>query len=798
MTRTHASMLRLAVGTALAIASSGAFAQQAGGPQSGNQASGSLLEEVTVTAQRREEAVQTVPLAVSAFTDVQLERLNITQTLDLVKLIPNMIGSNNTGLGTANVYSIRGLNNTESIATFDPPVGSYVDDVFIARQNANNFAFFDVDRVEVLRGPQGTLFGRNTTGGAVNVILKKPGTEFGGFVEVGVGAFGGRMSRLSVDMPISETVLTKLSGYYTADDGYVDNPVTQERNLNDKENYGVRAAVRWLASESVTWDLAGDYQRSNQMNIQNMVAGEIPTTGAVTQYNCNSGVVGRSRFSCTGLRTDRANLAGLVVGEKAEYPLGNEVAAHSLTSNLQWDAALGTVNFITGWRDMQQRFSLDFFNGKATNGLATGPTGAFVISNDGRHRQFTQEVKLAGKIGETFDYVAGVYYFKEKNRTDFADVFTLALAPGVFLPLVLEDRVLDNTSRAYAAYTQWDWHATDRLTATVGARWTNEKEEIGYTPNANPRITAPASQRISTANILARGIPTEQSTSLVTPRFALKYQFNDDLMAFASATRGFKSGGWNARATAGPNGPAQIQPFTEEKVWSYELGFRSEWFDKRLRLNVTGFQYEAEDFQLPAAFVNPNGSITFITQNFATLENQGVEVEVIAAPFDGLNVFATIGIQDPKYKDLDPSIATQQQRCLTALSTNNATLRAANCGLGIVDPAGAIAEPVRAPDTYVVGANYTFQLTPSLTLTPTATVKKTGPHSIGTSGTPISLVDSNTRWDAGLTLEAPDQGWTLAANCTNCSSRDVRTSVLAELPYYLDPRIWSLNFKMRF
>jgi iron complex outermembrane receptor protein len=798
MTAIHGSMLRIAIGTALALAAGAAHAQQSGGPQSGNQASGSLLEEVTVTAQRREEAVQTVPLAVSAFSDVQLERLNITQTLDLVKLIPNMIGSNNTGLGTANVYSIRALNNTESIATFDPPVGSYVDDVFIARQNANNFAFFDVDRVEVLRGPQGTLFGRNTTGGAVNVILKKPGTEFGGFAEVGVGAFGGRMARLSVDMPLSDTVLTKLSGYYTADDGYVDNPVTLERNLNDKANYGVRAAVRWLASDSVTWDIAGDYQRSDQMNIQNNVAGEIPTTGAVTQYTCNTGVVGRSRFSCTGLRTDRANLAGYVVGKKADLPLGNEVVGHSLTSNLELDTSLGAVNFITGWRDMRQQFSLDFFNGKATSGLATGPTGAFVISNDGRHRQFTQEVKLSGKVGTTFDYVAGVYYFKEKNRTDFADVFTLALAPGVYLPLVLEDRVLDNTSEAYAVYTQWDWHLTDRFTATLGARWTDEKEEIDYTPNVNSRITAPPSQRISTANIEARGIPTEQSTSLLTPRFALKYQFTDDLMGFASATRGFKSGGWNARATAGPNGPAQIQPFTEEKVWSYELGLRSEWFDKRLRANITGFSFEAEDFQLPSAFVNPNGSITFITQNFATLENQGVEIELIAAPIDALNVFATIGIQDAKYKDLDPSIVAQQQRCQAALASNNPTLRAANCGLGIVDPSGNIAQPVRAPDTYVVGANYTIQLTPSLTLTPTATIKKTGAHSIGTSDTPISLVDSNTRWDAGLTLEAPDQGWTLTANCTNCSSRDVRTSVLAELPYYLDPRTWSLNFKMRF
>ncbi len=157
--------LRTAIALSLAAASSVAGAQSSDGG----------LEEVVVTAQRRAEAIQDVPIAITALTGAQLERLNVGDTLDLVKLVPNAFASNNTGLGTANVYSIRGLNNTESIATFDPPVGTYVDDVFIARQNANNFAFFDVERVEVLRGPQGTLFGRNTTGGAVNVILKKPG-----------------------------------------------------------------------------------------------------------------------------------------------------------------------------------------------------------------------------------------------------------------------------------------------------------------------------------------------------------------------------------------------------------------------------------------------------------------------------------------------------------------------------------------------------------------------------------------------------------------------------------------------
>jgi iron complex outermembrane receptor protein len=494
------------------------------------------------------------------------------------------------------------------------------------------------------------------------------------------------------------------------------------------------------------------------------------------------------------MRTDRANLQGFVVGEKGGYSLGNVVEGHSITSNLQWATGLGTVNFITGWRDMEQRFSLDFLNGIAANGRPTGPTGGFAIANDGRHRQFSQEAKLAGTIGEAFDYVAGVYYLDEDNRTDFADVFTLAPAPGVAVPLVLEDRVLDNSTRAFAVYTQWDWNVTARLTATLGARWTDEDKEIRYTPNANPRITTAPQNRISTANIRARGVPTEQSVSLVTPRAAVRFEFTDDLMAFASATRGFRSGGWNARGTA----PDTIQPFGPEKVWSYEVGLRSEWLDGRLRANLTGFHFDADDFQLPSAFTTATGSIQFLTRNFAALRNSGVELELVAAPVENLNVFATIGIQDAEYRDLAPSILAQQQSCLAALAAGNAAIVARDCGVGIVTRSGGIAEPVRAADTYVFGANYDFALGPQLVLTPSFIVQVTGSHSVFSSGTPLSLVDRSTRWDAGVTLGAADRSWSTAVNCTNCGNENVIRTVFAELPYYQDPRTWSVTFRKNF
>ena len=213
------------------------------------------LEEVIVTSERREASVQDVPIAVSAFGEELVEQLQIDDALDLIHVVPNLFGGNNTGLGTANMYYLRAQGNDESIATFDPPVGTYVDDVYITRQNINNVALFDVERIEVLRGPQGTLYGRNTTGGALSVIMKKPGESFGGFVEVGAGSYGRTTLRGSVDIPVSDNLLTKISGYWVEDDGYLENR-RDGKDYNDAELSGIRLATRWLISDSMTWDLA--------------------------------------------------------------------------------------------------------------------------------------------------------------------------------------------------------------------------------------------------------------------------------------------------------------------------------------------------------------------------------------------------------------------------------------------------------------------------------------------------------------------------------------------------------------
>jgi iron complex outermembrane recepter protein len=759
----------LSVALAAALASSGAWAQTTTPPASTAKAEDApdKLETVTVTAQRREQELQKVPLPVSTFTATELATRSVDTALKMATFVPNMFASNNTGLGSANQYFLRGLGNTESIATFDPPVGTYINDVYVSRQNANNFSFFDVERIEVLRGPQGTLFGRNTTGGAINVILKKPGQKLGGYFEIGGGNFSQVTSRGSIDVPLSENFRTKFSYYYSKDDGYVDNPVTGER-LNDSDNTGVRAAFLWRISDMVSWDLSVDNSKDNGTSIYNAL-------------------IDGKRVSRTGLRTNSPGFfsgtgARLLTGEKNGFPLGNEVKNTSVTSNVNLSLGSASVDFITGWRDLQQKFAIDFFNNPFAN-------GGFTIVNDGEHKQFTQEIKVTGDLTTVpISYVAGLFYMNERNTTDFGDLFVSSAAgiPGPPFSLVLADRVLRNTTKSTAVYAQGDYKFLPEWTATLGLRYTTETKEISFSDN---RATAAAAVQLNDANLTAAGVPLEQTTKLATPRVAIAYQLNKDAMLFASATHGFKSGGWNARGTAA----RELLPFSPEKVWSYEAGWRTSFAGETLRFNGTFFFSDITDLQTPSAFVRPNGTLAFITRNFADLRNQGLELEFSAAPARGLTAYINVGLQDAKYQNVGQPIRTQQANCLTALSTNNAALRAANCLQGIVTADGSIAEPVRTPKTNVSpGFRYVFPIGVSdLRASTSLNWAYSSRTAVGTANN--AFAEAHTVLNASIGLSGNNETWRLMLDCNNCTNKTWFTASLAGLSYLNDPRRYSLK-----
>ncbi|MEM8697412.1 MAG: TonB-dependent receptor [Pseudomonadota bacterium] len=800
---------------AVALSSAPALAQAEGDAPAVDQGG---LGTIVVTAQRREENVQDIPIAISSFSPDELQSRGIGNTLALGEFVPNLIAQNNTGLGASNAYFLRGIGNTESIATFDPPIGTYIDQVYLARQNGNNLSLFDVERVEVLRGPQGTLFGRNTTGGAISIVLREPGDEFDGYAEIGYGRFDRIMVRGSMDIPVGDTVAFKVSGYYNDDDGYVRNVTTGDR-LNDSDGWGARIAMR-LSTDIAEWNIAYARINNDGENILNFPCRSIdPATPA----NCST------RFATTGSTETSTGPFPGISGRKANYGLGSRSDMDLITSNLELE--LGdeiSVSFITGYQNLVQQFNLDFFDGRFGPNPANpfpaviaSPLGGFNIFNDQENTQITQEVRFNGSLADgLIDFVAGGYYFYEDTSTDFADTFG-----AVGFPLLLADRVIDNDAEAFALYAQADVHITDQFTLTAGLRWTDEEKNFlirDNRPICNGDQAAPGC--LSNFNLVATNgaiIPDEQSVSIFTPRFALNYEPNDDLLFFISATRGFKSGGWNARGTAG----SELLPFGPETTWSYEAGVRSEFWDNRARLNVTAYYADTTGLQTPSAFVRPAGTIAFITRNFADYENYGIEAELTLAPIDGLNIFASLGWQDDEYKidrNADPldefgvsSVAAQQATCQTALAMNMASPA---CGAGIVTLDGRIAEPVRTPDWSIAGGvSYEVPLGDNWTVTPSVNAAFRSSFETGTSEVSVfqsapgvfnttgngefvigSFNDGYFVVNAGITLAEVDEGLQLSVSCSNCFSEDYNSSTLANTTYYNAPGTWLVSARYDF
>jgi iron complex outermembrane receptor protein len=685
------------------------------------------LEEVIVTAERREASIQDVPLAVSAYNEESLEMLQIDDTLGLINAVPNLFGGNNVALGTANMYYLRAQGNDETIATFDPAVGTYVDDVYVTRQNANNYMLFDVERIEVLRGPQGTLFGRNTTGGAVNVIMKKPGEEYSGYAEVGYGRYSEYMARASIDMPFSDTVHTKLSAYVIKDDGWLHNTV-DGNTYNDKNNKGFRAALRFMPSDALTWDISIDLIESHDSYIW-------------------SEIVGSKRYSSSVLPAGLPPIPGWA--QKSD-DYGNEAESLSVISDLGWDMAGGYTNLIIGYRDLNHDF-LANFPGEAPPFPFS--EDFFWIDNVGDHEMLTAELKWnAELLDDRLNLVTGIFYLDEDNTTDFAD-YLLGF-------LRLADRVLENSTDSWALYAQGDIAVGENGTLTIGLRYTDEQKKIGLSDNTGGNLT--------TAGLMAAGIPLKLTETKFTPRIAYAHQFQENVMGYASATSGFKSGGWNARCTA----PEGCEDFGPETIWSYELGMRAEWLDGRLRTNAQFFYSDLKDLQTTAA--TPSG--LFLTTNAGGLNVPGFELELTALPKDNWEIFLALGLQNPKLVDLPEgctvpnfSYATYDRECNTATTK-------------------------RAPEeTVTLGTAFQIPIPAfNARLQPTASVRYIGKNVVGTSNQGVN--DSVFVANAGLSLIGDQNVWSATIECRNCFDEEYITSYLFT-DYWTPPMTWQARIR---
>lgn len=664
-----ASLFVLAMMSMMASTGASAQAESEGSasPQVGN-----LGADIVVTAQRRPERLQEIPLAVTAFTETTIKNLNLNDAIAVSKYVPSMVSAHNSGLATANAYYLRGLGNTQSAATFDPPVGTYVDDIYVARQNANNYAYFDTERVEVLRGPQGTLFGRNTTGGAMSIIMRKPKEEMGAKFEVTAGSFDRVTAKTSVDLPISPSVLTKWSAFVVYDEGYLKNITTGEK-LNGDKSYGFRGDVRLLPTDQLTIDLSAEFTNNagTYFGVRT-VPGASKKYGLATTPVFYEAATNMRKTSCKGDPIDTL----LTTGNGLCLNSDNYAAS----ANISYATDAGTLQGIFGWRKINQAYINSYSSG-TVNKFAN-----FVLADKIENSQHSGELKWSSEIlGGKLKYVAGVYYLKETNHLASGTFQGASTATAYNLAAYVQFRQVVETA---AAYLQGDYELLDGLTATVGARYTWEEKNLDFYRTDRFATTFPNITGYNSAAVLATGVPLRQTQSRVTPRVALSYKVNASTIVFASATNGFKSGGWN-----GTNAnPVLVLPFRPERTWSYEGGFKTELFDRKLRFNGNAYLAITKDLQVTSGIIIPPTTTTSqLARNAGTLRAYGFEFETIFAPTKRLTMFANGSVGKAEYLStvLTPGVPLASQ-----IQTSTVPVRAPKfqiaTGLTYKVPVGAL------------------------------------------------------------------------------------------------------------
>jgi iron complex outermembrane receptor protein len=742
---------------------------------------------VTVTAQRRSQNLQNVPIAVTALSAKDIQQQQVNETADIPRLVPNMFANNVVGTGSGNVYFLRGLGQTESFPTFDPQVGTYVDDIYIGRESGSNFGLYDASQIQVLRGPQGTLFGRNSTGGAILITLAKPAPNFGGYLDIGYGAYNRVFGRGSVDVPVSPDILTKFSFYGIRDDGYVKDVATGDR-LNAHGDWGVREGVTIAPHnlDNVTWNLSADVSHTSYNADQNT-----PDNGDRISYSgfgdlgAPVSVIGGSAAIADFEKIMKQNFSGIANGE--DFKSGGAM------SNIQIDFDAGKLNVISGFRDQSQISANDFPFPSASGPLVpydNNELGQFGIVLNSSDRQYSQELKWTGKFADVLTYTVGGFYLYEENSSDFIETLTVpAGAKSVFGFELSPAEHFHNTTQSQAVYSQADYKIVEPLTLTVGARLTHEDKayrvnSAGYSDGA--LALGPS---YDTADVLAAGNRTKLKTDQLTPRFALEYRIDPQLMTFISATRGFQGGGWNSLSAAADT----VTAFGPETLWTYEAGERYRTPDEKLQINADVFYNDVHNYQLIT--LGP-GTANFVTENAAGMHAYGFEADVAYKPIPALTLGGNLGLEQGHYVDPSANTLQQQKTCLAGLASGNAA-EIGDCSNGIVNAGGKLAPPENFPPvTFTLRSVYDTDFG-RVHIQPIAALQFSGTSHVDTQGSLAGISPPHYLLDLGVHFQMHGSPWALTAECENCTNQKYETSLLF-VKYYSIPGIWDIKLHRSF
>jgi len=775
-----------------------AFAQGAAAPASTDSTSGQL-EEVVVTAQFREQNLQQTPIAITAVTSGMLEARNQNDIAQVAAQAPNVtLQPNGAAFGSSMVAFIRGIGQTDFNLALEPGVGIYVDDVYYATLTGSLLDLLDLDRVEILRGPQGTLAGKNSIGGAIKLFSQKPTGEGGGYLEATAGTLNRIDARGAGDFKLTDNLFARVSFASKHHDGYVKrvdyactHPGSNLRGLNVGDGCELgrdgsqaytagRIALRWIASDAVEVNLAGDVT-NDQSGVQaNTLVKFSGALGAATYTNGVDGtpVAFGPQFVPYGpdsqdpnhpndpylsYATYASNASSFIFGPDPFAPVSvppiNHFKTYGMSGKIDWKLNDNlSLASITAYRNYTNQFA------EQTD---ASPIGVQILLQRQKHHQFTQELRLNGKAGTAVDYTVGAFYLDQDG----------GLNARVGLPWVGFDFIHgpDSTpAKTKAGFVNADWHATDSLTLGGGVRYSDETKDYQYfRHNADgTEVTAPppayngAVFGLNASKAHFQGTRTDW-------RVHFDYQVTPDIMPYFQTSTGYKGGGVNPR----PFVPAQTLSFDPETLKAYELGLKTNLLDRRMRLNVAAFYNQYDDIQLTLSACPT--SPCALPANIGSAHVKGAEVEAEIRPTEAWEIDASASYLDFQYtKITDPS--------------SNVTLD--------------MTTPYTPKNKWSFGTQYEISLGNLGSLTPRVDVSHQSSVFSAAINDPLwNEIDGYTVSNARVTWRNPDGNWQAALNVTNLTDKlyyltyfDLHGSTGYVNGQPAMPRQWSVTIKRNF
>jgi len=602
-----------------------------------NEADRPVLEVVIASARRREENVQTSPVSVTALSANELSRRSATTIQDVAAFTPNLRRSAGPQGGSSGHYFSRGIGQLDFIASTDPGVGVYLDGVYLGRTTGATFDLLDVERVEIVRGPQGTLFGRNTIGGAINVITAAAPEEARGSAAMIVADRNRREGRLDLGGPLGDGAMrANLAVLAKSSEGW-QRRLTDGQRFGDERTYAARGVLDWNASDALTLRATIDATRSRGTADPHYLAAANDTRGGRPEY-----VVSDPATTWSGQLSR------------------DDLDVHGTSLTITYDLPRMTIKAIAGYRDIDSNTGIDFDGSPFTD------LDQQVLT---RQSQTSAEVQLAGESSNSrVTWLTGAFFFREDVQQGVPIVF--------YGDLISQNNDLDN--RSTALFSHVTYSIGRRLSVSGGARLNVDSKQHTF----DHFLVG------SAGNVPLFPVTTlDDRWRSFTPKIGFEYIVGDQSLFYSSLSQGFRSGGFNGR----PFGIDEFLSYEPESLITLESGFKSEWLDRRLRFNVAAFTSDYDDIQLSRTSVSADGTPIVVTGNAGEAAIRGFEVEFTAAATERFLLSASIGTIHNKYTRVEPGAAVDLQsklpvspaQTMSAAAQYTHPLRSGTIGIGI-------------------------------------------------------------------------------------------------------------------